>query len=86
MKKDQIFLRPDRRSSDFEFDSEVAAIFDMLLRRVPFYAEQQRMINQVSLSTVTISNGFYTPIATIFRDMSWRSATTTILGSSAEAA
>ena len=49
MKKDQIFLRPDRRSSDFEFDSEVAEVFDdMLLRSVPFYVEQQRMINQIA--------------------------------------
>jgi hypothetical protein len=41
MKKDQIVLRPDRRSSDFEFDSKVAAVFDdMLLRSVPFYVEQ----------------------------------------------
>jgi hypothetical protein len=41
MKKDQIFLRPDRRSSDFEFDNEVAEVFDdMLLRSVPFYAER----------------------------------------------
>lgn len=49
MKKDQIFLRPDRRSSDFEFDSEVAEVFDdMLLRSVPFYVEQQRMIHQIA--------------------------------------
>lgn len=49
MEKDQIFLRPDRRNSDFEFDSEVAEVFDdMLLRSVPFYAEQQRMINQIA--------------------------------------
>jgi hypothetical protein len=41
MKKDQIFLRPDRRSSNFAFDSEVAEVFDdMLLRSVPFYAER----------------------------------------------
>jgi tRNA (cmo5U34)-methyltransferase len=49
MKRDEILLRPDRRSSDFEFDSEVAEVFDdMLLRSVPFYAEQQRMINQIA--------------------------------------
>src|SRR5574342_613563 len=49
MKKDQIFLRPDRRGGDFEFNSEVAEVFDdMLLRSVPFYLEQQRMINQIA--------------------------------------
>jgi len=39
-----------------------------------------------SLSTVTTSSGFYLSIATIFRGMLWRWATTTILGSSADGA
>ena len=49
MKKDEIFTRTDRRSSDFEFNREVAEVFDdMLLRSIPFYDEQQRMINQIA--------------------------------------
>jgi tRNA (cmo5U34)-methyltransferase len=45
VKKDQIFLNSDQRFADFEFNAEVAEVFDdMLERSVPFYLEQQAMI------------------------------------------
>ena len=38
MKKDEVFLAPEKRTGDFEFNAEVAQVFDdMLLRSVPFY-------------------------------------------------
>jgi len=48
MKKDRIFLRSDKQAGDFEFNAEVAEVFDdMLDRSVPFYLEQQTMIRSV---------------------------------------
>ncbi|HTS47191.1 MAG TPA: carboxy-S-adenosyl-L-methionine synthase CmoA [Bryobacteraceae bacterium] len=45
MKKDEIYLRPEKRARDFEFDADVAEVFDdMLERSIPFYLEQQAMI------------------------------------------
>ncbi|MCB1020304.1 MAG: carboxy-S-adenosyl-L-methionine synthase CmoA [Acidobacteria bacterium] len=49
MKKDDVFLAPESRSSDFAFDERVAQVFDdMVGRSVPFYAEQQRMICELA--------------------------------------
>ena len=51
MKKDQIYLKSEKRSRDFEFDAEVAEVFDdMLERSIPFYLEQQSMIRAISKS------------------------------------
>ena len=48
MKQDNVFLTDTLRSGDFEFNEEVAEIFDdMLLRSVPFYREQQHMIKEI---------------------------------------
>jgi tRNA (cmo5U34)-methyltransferase len=48
MKKDTVFNGSQERASDFEFDAQVAAVFDdMLVRSVPFYREQQNMINRI---------------------------------------
>jgi tRNA (cmo5U34)-methyltransferase len=48
MKHDQIFLGTTGRICDFEFDAEVAEVFDdMLVRSVPFYLEQQNMIKEI---------------------------------------
>ena len=45
MKKDEIFLKPEKQTRDFEFDADVAEVFDdMLERSIPFYLEQQAMI------------------------------------------
>lgn len=48
MKRDNIFLKTASRTRDFEFNSEVAAVFDdMLVRSIPFYLEQQYMIKEI---------------------------------------
>jgi tRNA (cmo5U34)-methyltransferase len=49
LKRDRIFLDPDKAASPFEFNEEVAEVFDdMLERSVPFYLEQQTMIRGLS--------------------------------------
>jgi tRNA (cmo5U34)-methyltransferase len=48
MKKDEIYRKPKKRVGDFEFNSEVAEIFDdMLVRSIPFYLEQQNMLTSI---------------------------------------
>jgi tRNA (cmo5U34)-methyltransferase len=48
MKRDQVFAAGPSRAAGFEFDREVAEAFDdMVLRSVPFYAEQQRMFQEI---------------------------------------
>lgn len=47
--KDSVFASGAARASDFEFNAEVAAVFDdMLVRSIPFYREQQSMIEQIA--------------------------------------
>lgn len=51
MKRDTLFSAPQRAKYDFEFDAQVAEVFDdMLERSVPFYAEQQSMIQAMAKS------------------------------------
>jgi tRNA (cmo5U34)-methyltransferase len=48
MKKDKIFLQSTKPVGEFEFNAEVAGVFDdMLARSIPFYAEQQSMIRSI---------------------------------------
>jgi len=48
MKKDKLFLQSDKLAGNFEFNAEVAEVFDdMLDRSVPFYREQQTMIGSI---------------------------------------
>ena len=48
MKRDRIFLNPENGTSPFEFNEEVAEVFDdMLQRSIPFYLEQQAMIRRL---------------------------------------
>jgi tRNA (cmo5U34)-methyltransferase len=48
MERDEVFSVSEARGSDFEFDSRVAAVFDdMVVRSIPFYQEQQRMIQEL---------------------------------------
>jgi tRNA (cmo5U34)-methyltransferase len=48
MSQDKVFDRP-REPKDFEFGSEVVAVFDdMVNRSVPFYGEIQRMLAELS--------------------------------------
>ena len=48
MRQDQVFLGTAARASDFEFNAEVAEVFDdMLVRSIPFYLEQQCMVKEI---------------------------------------
>jgi tRNA (cmo5U34)-methyltransferase len=69
--RDQVFLSDSPRASDFEFDAKVAAVFDdMLVRSVPFYLEQQRMVAE-------IAKKFWIPGTTVC-DLGCSTATTLI--------
>jgi tRNA (cmo5U34)-methyltransferase len=71
MSHDNIFQRNTPRRSDFEFNTEVAEVFDdMLIRSVPFYMEQQSMI-------VEIGKKFWQPGTNIY-DLGCSTATTLI--------
>lgn len=49
MSRDQVFAGSPVRASDFEFNREVADVFDdMLARSVPYYREQQALIQQIA--------------------------------------
>lgn len=49
MKKDELFLKSSTRIGDFEFNAEVAEVFDdMIIRSVPFYLEQQDMFKEIA--------------------------------------
>lgn len=44
--EDRVFTDANSGSRDFQFDEKVASVFDDMLRRsVPFYTEQQAMVN-----------------------------------------
>ncbi len=71
MSQDKVFLGGARRGSDFEFNAEVAKVFDdMLLRSVPFYLEQQYMIKE-------IGKKFWIPGTDVY-DLGFSTATTLI--------
>jgi tRNA (cmo5U34)-methyltransferase len=47
--RDSVFSGSDARASDFEFNEEVAGVFDdMLVRSVPCYLEQQSLIREIA--------------------------------------
>jgi tRNA (cmo5U34)-methyltransferase len=72
MKKDEVFLAPGKLTSDFEFNAEVAEVFDdMLLRSVPFYLEQQSMVK-------CIGKSFWIPGTNVY-DLGCSTATTLIV-------
>jgi tRNA (cmo5U34)-methyltransferase len=49
MARDEVFASSAPRSSDFEFNAEVAAVFDdMLVRSIPLYREQQAGIQEMA--------------------------------------
>ena len=49
LKKDHIFASSCSGSNDFQFSAEVAEVFDdMVTRSIPFYVEQQRMIQEIA--------------------------------------
>jgi tRNA (cmo5U34)-methyltransferase len=50
MRHDDLFTRRSSRAGGFEFDAEVAQVFDdMLVRSIPFYLEQQCMLRDLAL-------------------------------------
>lgn len=67
--RDQLFRTTAARAADFEFNEDVAQVFDdMLVRSVPMYLEQQEMIRE-------LASKFWTPGATIY-DLGCSTATT----------
>lgn len=69
MSRDEVFANTAARASDFQFDAEVARVFDdMLARSVPFYAEQQHIIQETAAK-------FYQPGTSIY-DLGCSTATT----------
>jgi len=49
MSRDQVFSDGSKRGSDFVFNEEVAGVFDdMLVRSVPYYLEQQRIVQEAA--------------------------------------
>jgi len=49
MARDDVFTRTTARGSDFQFNEEVANVFDdMLVRSIPFYLEQQCLIEEIA--------------------------------------
>jgi len=66
-----VFLAKKSWGSDFEFNEEVAEVFDdMLIRSVPFYVEQQSMVME-------IAKKFWIPGTTIY-DLGCSTGTTLI--------
>jgi len=71
MSRDEVFSGTASRGSDFVFNEEVATVFDdMLIRSVPFYLEQQKLIEE-------IARQFYVPGTSII-DLGCSTGTTLI--------
>ena len=71
MSRDQVFATTAGRGSDFEFNEDVAAVFDdMIVRSVPFYTEQQALIQEAARK-------FYVP-GTCICDLGCSTGTTLI--------
>lgn len=69
MKEDKVFAGGQARATDFEFNKEVAEVFDdMVGRSVPYYPEQQRMVEE-------IGRRFWVPGTTVY-DLGCSTATT----------
>jgi tRNA (cmo5U34)-methyltransferase len=57
MARDNLF-RQDSAARDFTFDAKVAEVFDdMVGRSVPFYAEVQRMLSELTLQFIPAQDG-----------------------------
>jgi tRNA (cmo5U34)-methyltransferase len=67
--RDRLFRAPAGKAADFEFNEEVAEVFDdMLVRSIPMYLEQQEMIRE-------LAGRFWSPGTTIY-DLGCSTATT----------
>jgi len=71
MKTDEIFRTATARPAGFEFNKEVAQVFDdMLVRSIPMYTDQQRMVRDLAAE-------FWIPATNIY-DLGCSTATTLI--------
>jgi tRNA (cmo5U34)-methyltransferase len=71
VKRDQVFASGEARATDFEFNREVAEVFDdMVGRSVPYYPEQQRMVEEIGRT-------FWVPGTCVY-DLGCSTATTLI--------
>lgn len=71
VKRDQIFASGAARATDFEFNRQVVEVFDdMVGRSVPYYPEQQRMIQEIGRT-------FWLPGTTVY-DLGCSTATTLV--------
>ena len=70
MKPDKIFQRSSFRASEFEFNEEVAAVFDdMLMRSVPFYYSEEEIMSKYEvLENVLIPYLVYENLEMIYRN------------------
>jgi tRNA (cmo5U34)-methyltransferase len=60
IERDRLFATLRSRIEDFSFGVETAAVFDdMLDRSVPFYAEQQRMVGELTADYVAAGTAVY---------------------------
>jgi tRNA (cmo5U34)-methyltransferase len=60
MVRDQIFQATSARAADFEFNGEVAEVFDdMLVRSIPLYVEQQCLIKEIATKFWVDGADFY---------------------------
>ena len=76
VKRDEVFRSPRESACGFEFNSEVAEVFDdMVVRSVPFYLEQQSMVQR-------LAKQFWIPGTAVY-DLGCSTATT-LLGLSGE--
>ena len=67
--RDRLFHAAAARAADFEFNEEVAQVFDdMLVRSIPMYFEQQEMIRELATK-------FWSPGTTVY-DLGCSTATT----------
>jgi len=67
--RDRLFRAPVAKAADFEFNQEVAEVFDdMLVRSIPMYLEQEEMVRELAVR-------FWSPGTTIY-DLGCSTATT----------
>jgi tRNA (cmo5U34)-methyltransferase len=58
--RDHLFATPRQSVDDFNFGHDTAIVFDdMLVRSVPFYAEQQRMIGELAADFAVSGTALY---------------------------
>ena len=60
LKEDRLFVTSCSGSDDFQFNADVAEVFDdMVTRSIPYYGEQQRMIQEIAKSFIRQGANIY---------------------------